>query len=54
VKDELNDLCRSAGIEWSIQDGHLQFLDLNQPTDALAVKLSQKRSHRVTYGGQQG
>jgi hypothetical protein len=40
VKDELNDLCRSAGIEWSIQDGKIQFLDLNQPTDALAVKLS--------------
>lgn len=40
VKDELNDLCRSAGIEWSIQDGKMQFLDLNQPTDALAVKLS--------------
>ncbi len=27
----LSDLCRSANLEWSIQDGALQFLDLGKP-----------------------
>lgn len=31
----LTDLCRSAGLEWSVQDGALQFLDLGAP---LAVR----------------
>lgn len=37
---ELTDFCRSAGIEWSIQDGRLQFLDLNKPLEGTAVELS--------------
>lgn len=37
---ELTDFCRSAGIEWSVQDGHLQFLDLNKPLENVAVEFS--------------
>lgn len=40
VRDELNDFCKSANIEWSILDGKFQFLDLNKPTENLAVSLS--------------
>ena len=36
----LTDLCRSAGLEWSIQDGNLQILDKNKPAIAKAVLLS--------------
>jgi hypothetical protein len=36
---ELTHLCRSAGYEWSIQDGALQILNLNQALDQFAIKL---------------
>jgi hypothetical protein len=36
----LTDLCRSAGIEWSIQDGVIQFVDVVKPRSNFAVKLS--------------
>lgn len=36
----LTDICRSAGLEWSIQDGVLQILDLNKPLSDKAVELS--------------
>ena len=37
---ELTQLCRSAGIEWSIQDGIVQFLEINQTLDKFAVVLN--------------
>lgn len=37
---ELTDLCRSVGIEWSIQDGNLQFLIPNKALNELALELS--------------
>lgn len=40
VRDELTDFCKSSGIEWSVQDGRLQFLDLNQPLEGAAVEIS--------------
>lgn len=40
LRDELNDFCKSAGIEWSVQDGRFQFLDLNKPLEGLAVEIS--------------
>ena len=40
LRDELNDFCRSANIEWSVLDGKFQFLDLGKPTENLAVSLS--------------
>ena len=36
----LTDFCRSAGLEWSIQDGRLQVLDLNKALEQQAVLLS--------------
>lgn len=36
----MTDLCRSAGLEWSVQDGNLQILDLNKELEGRAVKLS--------------
>jgi hypothetical protein len=36
----LTDLCRSAGIEWSIQDGVIQFVDVIKPRSNFAVLLS--------------
>jgi hypothetical protein len=36
----LTDLCRSADVEWSIQDGVLQFQDLNTALSGEAVYLS--------------
>ena len=39
--DQLDKLVRSAGLEWSIQDGELQILGLNKPTNAEAVVLSE-------------
>lgn len=36
----MTDICRSAGLEWSIQDGTLQFLNKNQPAAQKAVELS--------------
>lgn len=40
VSQEMSDLCKSAGLEWSIQDGRMQILDLNQPLDGQAFELS--------------
>lgn len=40
VAQELTDLCRSAGLEWSVQDGKMQILDLNKPLDGQAFVLS--------------
>jgi hypothetical protein len=38
---ELTDFCRSAGLEWSIQDGNLQILDVGRPLEsAKAIVLS--------------
>lgn len=36
---ELTALCKSAGLEWSIQDGRLQFLQRGQPNDQEALLL---------------
>lgn len=36
---ELTQLCRSCGLEWSIQDQTLQFLDINQSLDNFAIVL---------------
>jgi hypothetical protein len=37
----LTDLCRSAGLEWSVQDGALQFLNIGQAlSDTKALLLS--------------
>ena len=36
----LNDICRSANLEWSIQDGVVQFVDLNTALAQKAVKLT--------------
>ncbi len=38
--DELTEICRSAGLEWSIQDGALQILDVNASLTDKAVELS--------------
>lgn len=35
----LTDICRSADLEWSVQDGTVQFLDRGQVLDAKAVLL---------------
>lgn len=37
---ELTHLCRSAGLEWSVQDGALQFVELNKAVDNFAVRLT--------------
>ncbi len=37
---ELTDFCRSARLEWSIQDGKLQILDKSKPLQEKAVLLS--------------
>jgi hypothetical protein len=37
---ELTHLTRSAGLEWSIQDGAFQILDKNKALDAFAIKLT--------------
>lgn len=36
----LDTLCRSAGLEWSIQDGQLQFLDINKALAKFAIRLT--------------
>ena len=40
VVRHLTDLCRSANLEWSIQDGVIQFVDLNKALGERAVVLS--------------
>ncbi len=37
---ELTDFCRSAGLEWSVQDGQLLILDVNKPLTDKAVELT--------------
>lgn len=40
IDEELDRLARSCNLEWSIQDGELQFLDYGEPLAQLAVKLT--------------
>lgn len=40
VRQQLNDFARSAGLEWSIQDGRMQILDKGRALSELAVELS--------------
>lgn len=37
--DHMTDLCKSAGLEWSIQDGNVQVLTLGQPLNGQAIFL---------------
>ncbi len=37
---ELTQLCKSAGLSWSIQDGALQIVDQNTATEKFAIKLT--------------
>jgi hypothetical protein len=36
----MTDYCRAADLEWSIQDGALQFVDLNKALSETAIKLT--------------
>lgn len=38
---ELTALCQSAGLQWSIQDGALQFVDLNNAVENFAIVLTE-------------
>jgi len=40
IEGELDRLARSCGLEWSIQDDELQFLDQGMPLQELGIKLS--------------
>lgn len=40
IDEELDRLARSCGLEWSIQDDELQFLDYGEPLAQLAVRLT--------------
>jgi hypothetical protein len=40
VSQELSDFCRSADLEWSIQDGAIQFVDRGKALAGRAVRLS--------------
>lgn len=42
VKTELDGILKSAGLEWSVQDGELQFLETGKPLEGLAHNLSAK------------
>jgi hypothetical protein len=42
IEAELDRLARSCGLEWSIQDDELQFLDQGMPLQELGIKLSPK------------
>lgn len=37
ASDIMSDFCRSAGLEWSVQNGNAQFLALGQPLDGQAI-----------------
>jgi hypothetical protein len=39
--DHMTDLMRSAGLEWSIQDGQLQVLNVGQPLAGQAILISE-------------
>lgn len=40
IEDEVDRIARSCGLEWSVQDDELQFLDFGDPLSQLAVKLT--------------
>jgi hypothetical protein len=40
VEDEIDRIATSCGLEWSVQDDELQFLDYGEPLSQLAVKLT--------------
>jgi len=40
VEDEIDRIAASCGLEWSVQDDELQFLDYGEPLSQLAVKLT--------------
>jgi hypothetical protein len=40
IDEELDRLARSCGLEWSIQDDELQFMDYGKPLAQLAVRLT--------------
>lgn len=40
IDEELDRLARSCGLEWSIQDDELQFMDYGKPLSQLAVRLT--------------
>ena len=40
IEGELDRLARSCGLEWSVQDDELQFLDQGMPLQELGIKLS--------------
>lgn len=41
VAQQLTDFCRSAELEWSIQDGTIQFIDVGQALAASALLISE-------------
>lgn len=38
--EHMTDLCRSAGLSWSVQDGQLQVTTLGQPLDGQAISVT--------------
>lgn len=42
VRDIIRDVCRGADLEWSIQDGALQFIERGAALDMKAIKISPK------------
>jgi hypothetical protein len=40
VRDELHDWCRQSDLEWSIQDGAIQFVDKGKATEETAILLN--------------
>jgi hypothetical protein len=40
VKQELDGICRATGLEWSVQDGELQFLETTKPRQGVSVVLT--------------
>lgn len=40
ARDHMSAFCKSADLEWSIQDGALQFLDRGKALDGRAIRLS--------------
>jgi hypothetical protein len=42
ASQELTHLCRSAGLEWSIQDGGIQILNINETLTPFAIRLNKE------------
>jgi len=42
ASQELTHLCRSAGLEWSIQDGAIQILSINESLTPFAIRLNKE------------